>query len=170
MKVRHALRGFTLIEVLVALVIVAVGVAAVLGTLTSAANSTIYLRDKTYASWIAMNKLTETRLAAAAPVDGKSDGVLDFGGKHWQWQQEVKPAQISGMKRIDVRVRLLAAARTAAQSVQITDKTSWTFEATGFAGTAVAAPNIVLPIWEPSPPPPAGAAVPPASGAIIKPN
>lgn len=144
-------RGFTLIEVLVALVIVAVAVAAVLGALTTAANSTIYLRDKTFANWIALNRLTETRLAAAAPVDGKTDGVLTYAGRRWQWQQEIAAAQIPGVKRVDVRVRLVDDSKPVAADQAISSKTSWTFAATGLVGAAVAAPSGQLPIWDPAP-------------------
>ena len=45
--------GFTLIEVLVALAIVAIGMAAVLSTLTSSASTVIYMKDRTLAQWIA---------------------------------------------------------------------------------------------------------------------
>ena len=41
--------GFTLIEVRVALAIVAIGMAAVLGTLTSSASTVIYMKDRTLA-------------------------------------------------------------------------------------------------------------------------
>lgn len=147
----HSRRGFTLIEVLVALVIVAVGVAAVLGALTSAANSTSYLRDKTFANWIALNRLTETRLSAAAPVDGKTDGVLTYAGRRWQWQQEIAPSQLTGMKRIDVRVRLFDDSRPGAADERISPTTSWVIQATGFVGAAIAQPSAALPVWEPAP-------------------
>ena len=60
------MRGFTLIEVLVALAIVAIGMAAVLGTLTSSANTVVYLRDKTFANWVALNQIAQLRLSGAA--------------------------------------------------------------------------------------------------------
>lgn len=158
--VPHRAAGFTLIEVLVALVIVAVAVAAVLGALTTAANSAIYLRDKTFASWIALNRLTETRLALAAPLDGKSDGVLEYAGRRWQWQQEIAPSQIPGVKRIDVRVRALEQTRPGAAAPEISNTTSWTIQETGLRGAAVAAASPEQPIWEPMPKaPPSGTPV-----------
>ena len=50
-------RGFTLIEVLVALAIVTIGMAAVLEALTSSARATLYLRRKSFAEWVAINQI-----------------------------------------------------------------------------------------------------------------
>ena len=64
--------GFTLIEVLVALAIVAIGMAAVLGALTSSASTVLYMRDKTLAQWIALNHIAEERLKVQLPVPFES--------------------------------------------------------------------------------------------------
>ncbi len=80
-------RGFTLIEVLVALVIVALGMAALLETLGSAADTASWLRDKTFAQWIAFNQLELTRLSGSAPSAGTTNGELDYAGRHWRWRQ-----------------------------------------------------------------------------------
>ena len=60
-------RGFTLIEVLAALVIVALGMMGAIEAVTQSASSGSYLREKTLAHWVAMNILTERRLAASPP-------------------------------------------------------------------------------------------------------
>ena len=98
-------RGFTLIEVLVALAIVTVGMAAVMGAVTSAADAAFYLRDKSFAQWIAINRIAEVRLQTQLPAKGKTDGDVDFAGDKWHWQQEVLPTEVKGMWRIDVSVR-----------------------------------------------------------------
>src|SRR5271154_6749398 len=89
--VRPRERGFTLIEVLVALAIVAIGMAAVLGALTSSASTVLYMRDKTLAQWIALNHIAEQRLQMTpgqAPQTGNSDGDVDYAGQKWHWRQE----------------------------------------------------------------------------------
>jgi general secretion pathway protein I len=70
-------RGFTLVEVLVALVIVAMGLAALMSAVSGAARTSGYLRDKTLAQWIALNRLSEVRLTVnklgpAIPTTGAS--------------------------------------------------------------------------------------------------
>ncbi len=98
-------RGFTLIEVLVALAIVAIGMAAVLGAIGSSADSATWLRDKTLAEWIALNQIAQTRLQARPPSKGSSDGELDYAGRHWRWHQEVTDGDLPGILRIDVSVQ-----------------------------------------------------------------
>jgi type II secretion system protein I len=77
-----------------------------LGTLTSAASNISYLRDKTLAEWVALNRLTEIRIAQLMPDKGKRTGYSEMGGKRWQWEQEVVELPVvKGMLRIDVRAR-----------------------------------------------------------------
>jgi len=123
-------RGFTLIEVLVALAIAAIGLASVLSVVTGSARNAIYLRDKTFASWIAANKITELRLGNTMPSVDKTDGDLDYAGQKWKWEQTVTQTEVPGMRRIDVAVRF---AEAPAEAVLAT--------VTGFVGrTQVAAP------------------------------
>lgn len=98
-------RGFTLIEVLVALAIVAIGMTALLSALSSSADSTSYLRDKTFAEWVALNRIEEVRLAAKMPEEGKSDGDSELAGRKWKWQQEVLKTEVAGILRVDVKVK-----------------------------------------------------------------
>jgi general secretion pathway protein I len=98
-------RGFTLLEVLIALAIVALSVGALLGTVTSSASSISYLKDKTLAEWVALNRLTEIRIAKIMPDPGKRNGSAEMAGMRWQWEEEVGELPIKGMFRIDVRAR-----------------------------------------------------------------
>ena len=99
------MRGFTLIEVLVALAIAALGLAAALSVVTNSARNAGYFRDRTFASWIAQNKITEARLASTMPSVDKTNGDLDYAGQKWKWEQAVTQTEVPGMRRIDVSVR-----------------------------------------------------------------
>jgi len=103
--IRRPAAGFTLIEVLVALAIVALGMAALMAALGSSADSAAYQRDKTLAEWVAINRLEEVRLAFQRPTKGKSDGEVEMAGLKWRWAQEVVETEVKGILRIDVSVK-----------------------------------------------------------------
>ncbi len=98
-------RGFTLLEVLIALAIVAMSAGALLGTVTSSASNISYLKDKTQAEWVALNRLTEVRIAQQFPVTGKRTGFSSMGGMKWQWEQEVTELPVKGLFQVDVHAR-----------------------------------------------------------------
>ncbi|GAA0722432.1 type II secretion system minor pseudopilin GspI [Dokdonella soli] len=97
-------RGFTLIEVLIALAVVALALIA----LTRAASVQVQdfdaLRERTLAGWVAANVLTETRLASPFPATGRSDGRVQFASRGWRWEREVKATPDAQIRRIDIRV------------------------------------------------------------------
>jgi general secretion pathway protein I len=97
-------RGFTLVEVLVALVIVAFGMGALMATLTAAADSVGHLRDKSFAEWIALNRISEMRLRSIRPPVGKTSGEVEYAGKRWKWAQQVEKVAVADLYRIDVSV------------------------------------------------------------------
>ena len=67
-------RGFTLLEVLVALAIFAVVAASVLSASARSLKTAARLEDKTFATWLADNRLQEIQLADAPPVEGREQG------------------------------------------------------------------------------------------------
>lgn len=103
--VRRSQRGFTLIEVLVALAIVAIGMAALMTALTSSASTTVYMRDKTLAEWVALNQIEAVRLKLQRPQKGESEGDAEMAGRKWKWHQEVMETEVKGIMRIDVSVK-----------------------------------------------------------------
>ena len=141
--------GFTLIEVLVALMIVALGMGAVLSALSSAADNTIRLREKSFATWVGLNQLAATRLKQVFPSRGKSEGEVEFANAHWHWQQQVEDMQIPGLKRITIEVRYADApgARTGAKAAATSERSDWLATVTGFRGDAMSAPQGTLSGW-----------------------
>ena len=141
--------GFTLIEVLVALVVVALGMGAVLSALTNAADTTIRLREKTFATWVGMNQLAETRLRQVFPARGKTEGEVDFANARWHWRQQVEDIQIPGIKRITIDVRYAdknsdGSGSTSAKRGATDD---WLATVSGFRSTALTSSPGTLSGW-----------------------
>jgi general secretion pathway protein I len=132
-------RGFTLIEVLVALAIVAVGMAAVMRTVSSSADTILYLRDKTFAQWVALNQIANLRITGQSPGVGNSEGDTDYAGRKWHWRQDVVASEVPGVKRIDVSVR--------PAEVKGDADSGWYTTVSGIIGDAVAAPRGDTPDW-----------------------
>ena len=100
-------RAFTLVEVMVALAVVAIAVPALLLTLSQQLDGTRYLQDRTQAQWIAANRLAELRLVAAAKgtlQTGLITGSEEMAGRIWYWWSESEGTQVPGFFRYEVTV------------------------------------------------------------------
>jgi general secretion pathway protein I len=137
--------GFTLMEVLVALVIVAFGMGAVMSALTSAANNTQRLREKSFAEWVGLNQLALARLSRAMPSTSKSEGDADFAGLKWHWVQQATDMQIPGVRRIVIQVRHADEPMPGNGPKPPED---WLATVTGFRGDAIGAPQGTLPPFD----------------------
>ena len=101
---RSQLRGMTLIEVMVALVVISLALTAAtvaIGQIISSANS---MRDRTYASWVGQNQLAEFRLAGELPETGRSSGEVRFADIDWTWEATVSETGVENLLRVDVAV------------------------------------------------------------------
>jgi len=96
--------GFTLIEVLVALAIVGFALAAMAGTMVQMLNAANTMRDRTYASWIANNKITEMRLSNVLPEVSTSSGEVTYAGVDWNWRAVVSETGVENLFRVDVSI------------------------------------------------------------------
>lgn len=101
--------GFTLIEVLIALLIIAIALAAVIKTTNDSVRTSIHVRNTMVAHWVAMNLLssihtgTITLPASGHPIYGTSKMLH----QSWQWAMVADPSiKIVGSERVQVRVGL----------------------------------------------------------------
>jgi general secretion pathway protein I len=62
------------------------------------------MRDRTYASWIAQNKIVELRLSGSTPEVSTTTGELEYGNNQWSWRAVVSETGIENFMRIDVSV------------------------------------------------------------------
>jgi general secretion pathway protein I len=122
--IRRCARAFTLLEVLIALAVVALALLGLTRTAAMQAASFDALRERTLAGWVASNVLEETRLASALPGTGRSDGRADFAERSWRWTRDVSTTQDPSIRRVDIQV---FSARTNEPVASIS----------GFAGTTV---------------------------------
>jgi len=97
-------RGFTLLEVMVALIIVAFSLTALTASMNQMIDAANTLRERTFASWIAQNKITEMRLANVIPDVSATSGEIEFGNTEWEWRAVVSETGIENFRRIDVSV------------------------------------------------------------------
>jgi general secretion pathway protein I len=124
------------VEVLVALVVVAIGLPALMVAVSGTARTSGYLRDKTLAQWIALNRLAEVRmtvnkLAQSSSATNGDTGELQFASRTWHYDTRYYDTQFQSTKRIVVRV-WAGDAKTKGNPLA---------EATGFYGSGLSIPG-----------------------------
>ncbi|MDT8438347.1 MAG: type II secretion system minor pseudopilin GspI [Wenzhouxiangellaceae bacterium] len=98
-----AMVGFTLVEVLVALVVVAVAMGALVAAGSRVLATQSALEQRSLAFWVADNRLSELRLQPDLKP-GQAAGQSLLAGRTWRWQQRIEPAPGGELLRIDVIV------------------------------------------------------------------
>jgi len=98
--------GFTLMEILIALLILSLAIAAVIKAVNSSAANATYLRDRTLAHWVGMNTLSEQKLAPNWPNVGQKKGQSRMAGQIWYWQLTVNNTPDRNIRHLEIGVRL----------------------------------------------------------------
>jgi general secretion pathway protein I len=103
---RHA-AGFTLVEILVALAVVAIALTAAAYSLGAAVDTTAALRERMLARWVAEDKLADLELKAVWPALDTTEGDAEMGGRKFHWVQETGVTPLARMRRVELSVMLL---------------------------------------------------------------
>ena len=103
---RRLPRGFTLLEVMIALLIIVVGAAAVINTSTESAWKSTQLWQRTVASWVAQNEIAEFRARRSWSNDRNHSGRVEMANAEWLWQLRVSDTDDPDLRRLDIEVFL----------------------------------------------------------------
>ena len=117
--------------------IVAMGLAALMIAVSGTARTSGYLRDKTLAQWMALNRLSEVRLNLSKFGQNTDTGEINFANRTWHYDTRYFDTSIATMKRVVVRV-YAGDAKTKGNPLA---------ESTGFLGSAIAPPGASNTDW-----------------------
>lgn len=119
---RRQQHGFTLLEAIIALAIVAMALPALITLVMTQLDGSAAIRDKTYAYWVAENQLARVRLLQQQKakkalsnyqLPEKDSGLVDLAGLRWHWQLTslaLDTLPVPGFKRVEIAVRLVGPA------------------------------------------------------------
>jgi len=99
-------RGFTLLEVMVAMAIVSLGMMAVHVQLNRYAVGAAIIENKVLASWIASNRIAELSVAPQWPPIGETSDEVDYARRVWIWRAQISETSVENLRRVDVSVAL----------------------------------------------------------------
>lgn len=102
---RHrAERGFTLIEMLVALAVFSLSVLALLNLSGENARSAALVHDQVLAGVVADNRAVEAMLLPLPDLAMAGEGVEIVAGSPWRWRRTLADTSDPGIVRVDVEV------------------------------------------------------------------
>ncbi len=101
--IRHT--GFTLVEVLVALAVLAIALAGIMRVTSQAISTSYTLRERNLALWVAQNRMVMHQLKQDWPDTDTVDGDAEMAGEKWFWREQVSATPQKDMRRIEISVR-----------------------------------------------------------------
>lgn len=99
-----AARGFTLLEVLIALAVLAIALGALVKVGAQQADALDHLRTRTFAEWVAADQLARLRLREPWPDTGELRGTSAMGQRDWYWVLRVSDTDEPNVRRLEVQV------------------------------------------------------------------
>jgi general secretion pathway protein I len=98
------LRGFTLLEVMIALLVITLGMGAVINTTSESGWKSAQLRQKTIATWVAQNQITKYRANRIWGDANSQSGKVEMANVDWTWEMKISATDDPSLRRLDVEV------------------------------------------------------------------
>lgn len=99
------MRGFSLLELMVALAIFALLVAGLLSLAGESTRTLVFVEEDVLGGLVAENVAAEARLLAPGAVAMAAQGVERLGEREWRWRRSAAATGSEGLVRIDIDVR-----------------------------------------------------------------
>ena len=99
-----SIKGFTLLEVMVSLLIVALALTALVKGTAGKVNNANELRDKTFAQWVVVNVITEWRALKTLPTSDRAAGEKMMGKQEWYWKAKFTKTDIGNIRKVEFDV------------------------------------------------------------------
>ena len=103
---RRGPKGFTLLEVMFALLVVALTMGAIVEAGGYSSRRAFQLTEKTIASWIAQNQVTLYRAKRTWSSASSKSGSVEMADNKWQWKMKISKTDDPLLRRLDVDVYL----------------------------------------------------------------
>lgn len=97
-------KGFTLLEVLISLVILAIALSALVQTTGKNSANLSHLMNKSFAHWVAMNKMTELQISSSWPAAGTQTGRYDMANREWAWKIKTTETEDIYVRKVEISV------------------------------------------------------------------
>ena len=103
-RVRASQAGFTLVEVLIALAILSIALAAAMRAASMATVSAEEAKLRTYATWVAQNRAAELSARRVFPSVGIENGAAQMGGITFQWLATSNETPNTAFRKTEIAV------------------------------------------------------------------
>lgn len=102
---KTAERGFTLIEVLLALAVIAISLTALLKATAQNVSNTQRIKEKTLSHWIAMQGISSVQLGLISVTTGPEiTEVTVIAGQRWYWRIKATDSRVKSVQKITITV------------------------------------------------------------------
>ena len=98
--------GFTLIEVMVAFMIIALSLFAIFESTATLTWQSAYLKEKTIANWVAQNQVALYRAKKTWSNVSNLSGQVIMANVEWDWKMQIGETENPNVRKIDVEVFL----------------------------------------------------------------